>query len=76
MLRQKSVKTFFRSNKKQTTSKNIQSDLNISQEYIFGDDSPKKMKLEKFKNKCFSNTFYLGKANRFSKSKSRMIKVH
>ena len=49
---------------------------NVSQEYIFGDDSPKKMKLEKFKNKCFSNTFYLGKANRFSKSKSRMIKVH
>ena len=75
-LDKKNVKTFFRSNKKQTTSKNIQSDLNISQEYIFGDDSPKKMKLEKFKNKCFSNTFYLGKANRFSKSKRRMIKLN
>ena len=72
-----SIKTFFIIDKKRDNFKNNKSDVNLSQEYILGDDSPQKKTLVKVKNKCFSNTsFCWGKTNRISKSKNRVIKVH
>ena len=72
-----SIKTLFIIDKKRDNFKNNKSDVNLSQEYILGDDSPQKKTLVKVKNKCFSNTsFCWGKTNRISRSKNRVIKVH
>ena len=62
--------------KKRENPKNNRSDVNLSQEYLVGEECPQKKSLSKVKNKCFSNTsFCWGKTNRISRSKNRVIKV-
>ena len=73
----KNIKTFFTNNKKKLTSNNLESNIDISQENIFYENSPENLKSEQLSNNFFSNTVYLSQMNEYSKSKdkNRTIKV-
>lgn len=73
----KNIKTFFTNNKKKLASNNLESNIDISQENIFYENSPENLKSEQFSNNFFSNTVYLSQMNGYSKSKdkNRTIKV-
>ena len=75
-IKKKNLKTFFRTEKKKYTSNNLNKNINISQDYSLGDDSPQKISFEKKRDNGFSNTFYSGNTNQLSKTKTRIIKIY
>ena len=75
-LNAKITETSFRNEKSKNSSNNINSEFNLNDDFIFGNNLNIKIPVKNKRSNVFSRTFYNGKERWISKSKKKIIKVH
>ena len=75
-LNSKISETSFRNEKSKNSSNNINSELNLNDDYIFGNNLNIKIPAKNKRSNAFSRTFYSEKQRWVSKNKIKNIKAH